>query len=98
MGITLGFKTCMSSLFVVMCLLSVHYVTLHLYTTVCIPFGVKGYIFSLFTVGSPPCFFLFKIASALHETYVTFWITMGIAVISFGGDVFDRFKQSFLSK
>jgi len=88
----------MSSLCVVMCLLSVHYVTLHLYTTVCVPFGVKGYIFSLFTVGSPPCFFLLKIASALHETYIALWISMGIAVISFGGGVFDRIKQSFSSK
>ena len=92
MGITLGFKTCMSSLCVVMCLLSVHYVTLHLYTTVCIPFGVKGYIFSLFTVGSPPCFFLLKIAFALHETYIALWLSMGIAVASFVGGVFERIK------
>lgn len=86
------FKTCLYSLFVAGCILSVHYFSLHIYTSVCIPFGVKGYLFSLFTVGSPPCFFLLKIASALHETYIALWLSMGIAVASFVGGVFERIK------
>jgi len=61
MVVTLGFKTCVSSL--------------------CSP------------LAAPPCFFLIKMATAIHEMYIAIWISMGVTVISFVGGILERIKH-----
>ena len=91
--VMLGFKTCVKSLSIAFFILSMHYVAIQVYTNVCVPFGVKGYILSLFTVASPPCSFLLKVAITLQYLYITVWFSIGVALISFIGGIWNTIVQ-----
>ena len=92
--IVLGFKTCAKALCVALFIHFSHYVAINAYSTLCVPCGAKGYMMSLFTVASPPCAFLLKVAVALQDLYITVWISMGVALIAFLGGVWNSMVQS----
>ena len=93
MGATLGFKTSSKALCVAFLIHFSHYIAINAYSTLCVPCGAKGYIMSLFTVASPPCSFLLKIAVTLQDLYITVWISMGVAAIAFIGGVWNSITQ-----
>ena len=94
MGSYLGFKTCGKALCIALVIHFSHYVAINTYSTLCVPCGARGYMMSLFTVASPPCAFLLKIAVALQDLYITVWISMGVAVIAFIGGVWNSMGQA----
>ena len=93
MGVSLGFKTCGKALCIALAIHFSHYAAINTYSTLCVPCGARGYMMSLFTVASPPCAFLLKIAVALQDLYITVWISMGVAGIAFIGGVWNRIGQ-----
>tara|TARA_B100000795_G_C22457439_1_gene307978 strand:+ start:83 stop:388 length:306 start_codon:yes stop_codon:yes gene_type:complete len=87
----LGMKNAGKSVGIAVLLLSVHFITIQIYATWCVPYTFIGAITSIFTVSSPPCTFLLSIASRSQELYTAAWVAMGMAIISvIGGMWVDK--------
>jgi len=79
------FGTTGKSVGVALLLLSIHYVSIHIYSYWCVPLSVYGLIESIFTVASPPCTLLLSISSKSQELYTASWVAMGVAAVSLIG-------------
>ena len=71
------------SICIAVILLMVHFITVQIYATWCVPYTIMGAITSIFTVSSPPCTFLLSIASRTQEIYSAAWVAMSMGIISY---------------
>jgi hypothetical protein len=77
------FCNSVSALSFTLFLLSIHYLSIQVYSNLCTPLSLYGFIHSIFTVASPPCRFMLFIAHHTSEIYVTSWISMGVSILYF---------------
>ena len=62
--------------------LSTHYITSHLYTLVCTPLSIKGFIQSAFNTATPHCSALRWCIYQGAETINNAWLFLGLWIIS----------------
>ena len=76
--------------------ITLHWLLIHLYISLCAPRTVYGFITSTVTLGSPLCQFINYIQFELAKHYIHLWAGAAIAIITFITTRFTTYKINAL--
>ena len=62
---------------------TIHWISVRLYSNYCVPQGFLGYIYTYITISSPPCKALLYIQTTTSDYYFSIWSGISISIISY---------------
>uniref|UniRef100_A0A6C0DRS5 Uncharacterized protein n=1 Tax=viral metagenome TaxID=1070528 RepID=A0A6C0DRS5_9ZZZZ len=75
-------RVVVKGLFIYTTWVSIHYFLVHIYVSLCVPIGVRGYFYSMFLIPSPHCKTLIWAISQTSNHIIGLWIFMGTWMLS----------------